>query len=163
VPRQQTSERERMTIHPPEVRVERAEFADAAGFAAIEQAPDTRDYIRPYTTVEHERFLLDPQLVYLRILDGGTPAGFMLLALDQDDRSVEFRRIVVTRRNGGVGQAAIVAMERFCAQELGRERVWLDVFEHNARARHVYEKLGYAPFGETEVGGSRLLLYHKTL
>jgi RimJ/RimL family protein N-acetyltransferase len=46
---------------------------------------------------------------------------------------------------------------------MGRRRIWLDVFEHNARGRHVYEKLGYRRFDSGELDGKPLLLYEKQL
>jgi SAM-dependent methyltransferase len=147
----------------PRVELGRATPEDAAVFATMEAAADTSEYIMGYSLDEHARRLIDPDLLYLRILDEGTLAGFFLLALDADDTSVEFRRIVVTVRGRGIGQAAIARMERFCQAELGRSRIWLDVFEDNHRARHIYEKLGYERFGETKHGDRRLLLYWKSL
>jgi RimJ/RimL family protein N-acetyltransferase len=39
--------------------------------------------------------------------------------------------------------------------ELGAHRLWLDVFEHNARARHVYRSMGFAEEG---VDGSLVVM-----
>src|SRR6266542_3613187 len=47
--------------------------------------------------------------------------------------------------------------------ELSRGRVWLDVFETNKRARHVYEQCGYCTFGSFEHEGKTLLLYEKAV
>ena len=54
-------------------------------------------------------------------------------------------------------------VDQICRSEFGRLRVWLDVFETNLRARHVYEQCGYQRFGESEHEGRRLLLYEKVL
>jgi diamine N-acetyltransferase len=145
------------------VEVQRASLEDAAVFAAMEQAEDTKEYILPYSQGEHLRMMSDPNIIYLRILKNGTLAGFFILALDTDARSVEFRRIVVSAKGRGVGQSAIARMEHYCRTEQGRSRIWLDVFEHNARGRHIYEKLGYEKYGETTHGDRRLLLYEKPL
>jgi RimJ/RimL family protein N-acetyltransferase len=107
--------------------------------------------------------MAEPGIVYLRILARGEPAGFFLLALDPDGRSVEFRRVVVAPERRGIGQAAIRAMETFCRAELGRTRIWLDVFEENDRARHIYRKLGYRLFGHGSFDGRPLLLFEKDL
>jgi len=145
------------------ILLERASVEDAALFAALEQAPDTREFILPYSPSEHVQKMLDPHLMYLRILKDGELAGFFILARDPDASSVEFRRIVVSAKGRGVGQSAISAMERFCREELHRTRIWLDVFEHNIRGRHIYEKLGYKRFGESDHEGGRLWLYEKNL
>jgi RimJ/RimL family protein N-acetyltransferase len=68
-----------------------------------------------------------------------------------------------TKRGRGIGQDAIAQMEHYVTEILGRSRVWLDVFEENERARHIYEKLGYSRFGDATRGDRRLLLYEKRL
>ena len=43
----------------------------------------------------------------------------------------------------GYGSDAIRALLDFGFGELRLERIWLDVYQDNARARHVYERLGF--------------------
>ena len=145
------------------VHVDRAERQDLPAFAAMEQALDARCFIVPYPLATHAATFDDPAIVYLRVCSSGEVVGFFILALEADGSSVEFRRIVVARKNAGIGQPAIAAMEEFCRRELQRERIWLDVFEHNARGRHIYEKLGYRRFDESRLDGNRLLLYEKKI
>ena len=145
------------------IEVTRALSEDVPEFAAMEQSPDTEEYIFPYTQSEHLQKILDANFVYLRILKQGELAGFFILVFDPDGKSIEFRRIVVSAKGHGIGQSAIAAMEKFCRTELGRPRIWLDVLEHNHRGRHIYEKLGYEKYGESDHGGRRLLLYQKQL
>ena len=145
------------------VTVERAPVQDASLFAQLEQAPDTKQFVLPYSETEHARNILNSSFVYLRILDAGELIGFFILVLDSEPNSVEFRRAVVSDKGKGVGQSAITAMEQFCRTQLQRTRVWLDVFEYNNRGRHIYEKLGYERYGESDHEGRRLLLYQKRL
>ena len=145
------------------VSVERAAADDADQFADWEREPSTQQFILPYSANEHRRKMTDPNLVYLRILDDGILAGFFILSLDPDRHSTEFRRVVVPEKNRGIGQAAIAAMEQFCRNRLQRNRLWLDVFEDNYRGRHIYEKLGYKSFGQTDHNGRTLLLYEKRI
>ena len=145
------------------VTVERAPVQDASVFAQLEQAPDTKQFVLPYSETEHARNILNSSFVYLRILDAGELVGFFILVLDSEPNSVEFRRAVVSDKGKGVGQSAITAMEQFCRTQLQRTRVWLDVFEYNNRGRHIYEKLGYERYGESDHEGRRLLLYQKRL
>lgn len=145
------------------VHLERALPEDAPLFAAWEQPPATREYILPYSSDRHTQEMLDPHLVYLRILDDDELAGFLILVLDSDGESVELRRIVVSTQGRGIGQSAMTEMEAFCAKALNRLRVRLDVFEHNPRGRHIYEKLGYEKVGESSHEQGKLLLYQKHL
>jgi diamine N-acetyltransferase len=145
------------------VRVERASTEDAGQFTEWEQASGTKEFILPCTGDEHKQGILDPGLVYLRIVRGDDSIGFLILALDPEPDSIEFRRIVVAEQGQGIGQLAILAMEHFCLRQLHRIRIWLDVFESNRRAQHIYQKLGYSRFGERTHESGMLFLYHKTV
>ncbi|MGB0678234.1 MAG: GNAT family N-acetyltransferase, partial [Polyangiales bacterium] len=43
----------------------------------------------------------------------------------------------------GHGTAALSALKPRVFGEYGAVRLWLDVFAHNPRAKHVYDKLGF--------------------
>ena len=145
------------------VQIERAQRHDLSLFGRMEQEPDTRDFIIPYSVDDHIEKFADPDIVYLRLLSNGEIVGFFILGLDPDGVSVEFRRIVVATKGKGIGQMAIPEMEDFCRRELNQKRIWLDVFTHNDRGRHIYEKLGYCQCGSGAFGGKPLLLYEKWL
>lgn len=145
------------------VRLEKASKADATLFTAMEEPEDTAEFILPCGFEAHARNLENPDLVHLRIIADERVVGYFVLSPDLDGDSVEFRRIVVADKGRGIGQCAIGLMEQYCRDRLGRSRIWLDVFEHNARGRHVYEKLGYSRTGETEYSGVRALVYKKSL
>jgi RimJ/RimL family protein N-acetyltransferase len=73
--------------------------------------------------------------------------------------SAELRRIVVSAPGRGVGTAVVGLVRELCKRDLGRQRVWLEVFESNERALHVYESCGFLRFGSADHEGRRLLLY----
>jgi RimJ/RimL family protein N-acetyltransferase len=50
-------------------------------------------------------------------------------------------------RERGYGTDAIREFLRFLFDTVGLHRVWLSTYEYNARARHVYEKLGFQQEG----------------
>lgn len=143
--------------------MESADESDLATFARMDKEPGTREFIISYELEDHARSFADPAIVYLRILADHRLAGYFILVPEPDRRSVEFRRIVVTSKGRGIGQQAIGAMERYCRDTLQRKRIWLDVFDHNSRGRHIYEKLGYRRFDSRTLEGRPLLLYEKQL
>ena len=145
------------------VEVARAFTEDVSAIVDMERQPDAKDFVHVNSPEEHSQQMADPNIVYLRITQEDALIGFFILALDSDQTSVEFRRIVVSSKGKGLGQKAIKKMEHYCQTELRRSRVWLDVYEHNDRARHVYEKLGYQNTGETDKDETELLLYEKQL
>ena len=137
---------------------------ELSNFMALEQHPDAAEYVTQNSLKEHLTAFFEPDITYLTIEIDDIPAGFLLLALDVDGLSVELKRIVVGTKESGVGQAAMRLLEGYVRDELGRSRIWLDVFTTNPRAIYVYKKLGYSQFGEDVYPDGRpLLLFEKAL
>jgi diamine N-acetyltransferase len=134
---------------------------ELAAICAMEQG-DARHAISPYSLPRHRVEFAKPTIVYKSICRSGELAGFMILALDADGQSVELRRIVVAEPGHGIGGRAVGMAGELCRTGLDRRRVWLDVFETNLRARHLYERCGYRQFGTSELEGRTLLLYERT-
>ena len=145
------------------VTIEKAILDDLSQFAEMEQEAGTSEYIVPFSLSQHQVEFSKPHVNYLRITNDDIIVGFFILALDDDGRSVEFMRIVVSDKGKGIGQAAINQLGEFCRDQLCRSRIWLDVLEDNQRGRHIYEKLGYTQFGKSEFDGKPLALYEKWL
>jgi RimJ/RimL family protein N-acetyltransferase len=122
-----------------------------------------RSFILPYSFDRHQAEFTKPEVVYKSIWRGDQHIGFLILVLDLDAPSVEFRRIVVTEPGCGYGKKVVRMVDEICRDELSRGRVWLDVFETNERARNVYEQCGYRRFGKPEHQGRTLLLYEKAI
>jgi diamine N-acetyltransferase len=119
-------------------------------------------FILSYPLERHHREFARPDTLYNTVYCNGDFVGFVILVLDPDGHSIEFRRIVIAESGKGLGKA-VVHMVSDLARRLGRARAWLDVFENNARARHVYEQCGYRQFGRSTYAGRDLLLYESML
>lgn len=151
-------------MHPGDmIELEPACAEDLPLFMAMEREPDAARFVLADSLDEHLRLLAAPDVLYLRIRHGGIVAGFIILVTEADETSVEFRRIVVSSHHRGIGQAAIEVLHAYCRNELGRSRIWLDVFADNSRARHVYARLGYRQTGHRHVHGSTLLCHERSL
>jgi len=145
------------------IKLREARPDELLSFQQMDQDRDTRDHITRYTLAEHEREFARTDIVYLSICRDSRLVGYFILALGADPASVEFRRIVVSCRGIGIGQAAIPAMEVYCREQLHCRRIWLDVFDSNPRGRHIYQKLGYRLFDTGELEGRKLLYMDKSL
>jgi len=91
--------------------------------------------------------------------------GFVLLAgLTNPHQNMEFRRIVVTAKGKGYGRAAVRAVKHFAFREHNAHRLWLDVKQHNTRARQLYESEAFVFEGvlreclKTETGFDSLVV-----
>ena len=144
------------------IELRESRTAELPAFCIMERDSDTRDHITVNTLGEHQREFARDDIVYLSIYADAQLAGYFILALEPQ-ASVEVRRIVVSDKGAGIGQAAIRAMENYCRETLQCRRIWLDVFESNPRAQHVYAKLGYRQFDTGELDGRKLLLMQKRL
>jgi RimJ/RimL family protein N-acetyltransferase len=122
-----------------------------------------RNFVLPYPLSRHQAEFARPDVVYKSIWRSRQHIGFLILALDSDARSVELRRIVVTEPGRGYGKRVVRMIDDICRDELGKIRVWLDVFETNERAQHVYEQCGYRRFGESVHEENALFLYEKAV
>lgn len=140
-----------------------AQLRDLRQYAQMEAEAQTASFLGDTGLDNHKKWFSQPEILYLSILEGETIVGFFILALEDGGRTIEFRRVVVAAQGHGIGQKAIALMEEHCRKEIGAETIWLDVFDHNNRARHIYEKLGYHYKSSTPREKGMLLVYEKTL
>jgi RimJ/RimL family protein N-acetyltransferase len=130
----------------------------------LDQQEDVQKYIIGISLENHVENYNDPRIIYLTILNENEKiSGYFILAVEDETKSIEFRRIVVDEKERGIGQKAIKKMEIFCKSDLKANRIWLDVFDQNVRGQHIYQKLGYVKFKESDHKGQKLYLYEKQL
>lgn len=130
----------------------------------MERHEETLPYILATSREKHVKQLRDRDFIYKSIVAADDViAGFIILKLDPDGRSVELARIVVERKGLAYGTRAMALVERLSRDQLRRTRIWLDVFESNHRARRVYDKCGYVQFDRTMLEGRPLLLLEKEI
>lgn len=117
-------------------------------------------FVHSWDEATHRENLHNPAYHYLIAEDiEGLTLGYAIL-LDNAPGRVEWRRIIVARRGDGIGKAFMAAVLDYFFTNHKAEVVWLDVYEQNDRARHVYEKLGFEEVGEdlSAVPGQRLVI-----
>jgi diamine N-acetyltransferase len=96
----------------------------------------------------HQQGLTDPDWLYWIIEEQGAPAGHVILrGLKSAHRSVELKRIVISEPGRGLGRIVLEAVLDKVFHEFKAHRLWLDVFEDNGRARHVYRSAGFVEEG----------------
>lgn len=111
----------------------------------IEMNLENLEFILPFTIERHKQVIHNEDEEHLSILDKNSElVGFVILAgITNKNRSIEFKRIVVSKKSKGYGSKAIELIKHRCFEKYNCNRLWLDVFEFNQRAIDVYEKLGF--------------------
>jgi RimJ/RimL family protein N-acetyltransferase len=114
----------------------------------LEQMPENKQFITPYTYKQHLQVINDQNQSHLSIFCDNEFVGFTILSGFQDSpHSIEFRRIVVDAKGKGIGKEVIYKVQKLVFNIEGSHRLWLDVFETNTRARHIYKQLGFLEEG----------------
>jgi len=133
------------------MRLRRADVADLDWLAGLERRDDYGRFIGRWPLDEHRRNLADPDFVYWIAEDEtGAPIGFAILNGAQSaDGEMELFRTAVVDPGRGFGRAMLRDVVTHAFDRFGAQRVKLDVYDDNPRARRVYERLGFRFDGTT--------------
>jgi diamine N-acetyltransferase len=126
-----------------------ASEADIPLIVEIESTPEFRTYIGRWSRDEHASAMRNPDNRYFIVAnDEAEPLGHAILrGLKSEHRNLELKRIVVRPPGRGNGKQALRLLLKKVFDEFGAHRLWLDVFETNLRAQHVYRSFGFRQEG----------------
>jgi diamine N-acetyltransferase len=111
----------------------------------LERMPESRRFVGQWSEERHRATLASPDARYFvsETESGELQAFAILRGLAESSRSIELKRIVVATPERGLGRRILEELMRSAFHEFGAHRLFLDVFEDNARARHLYQSLGF--------------------
>lgn len=127
-------------------------YADADDIAFIIQTQsldDVKEFICAASKDEILASIEDPEHGYLLAINAAKkPVGFAFLRqLNSPQRSIEIHRLAIAERNKGYGSRFLKLITAEAFDTLNANRLWLDVFPENARARKVYQNCGFVEEG----------------
>lgn len=117
----------------------------------MEKQEENLRFITPYDKKRHLEVIVNKDEEHLTAWDKktGKIVGFVILAgLQNPNLSLEFRRIVIQEKRKGIGKQCLQLIKKYCFNNLKFHRLWLDVFEDNARAIHLYRSEGFIEEGK---------------
>jgi diamine N-acetyltransferase len=119
--------------------------ADIPAIVAIERTPFAREFVGQWSEERHRATLTGGDArYYVSETEWGEIQGYVILrGINEDSRAIELKRIVVAVPERGLGRSMLKEVMRIAFRDFGAHRLFLDVFEDNARARHLYESLGF--------------------
>ncbi len=118
---------------------------DIPAILALERTPQAREFVGQWSEARHRATLEggDARYFVSEAERGEVLAYAILRGITEDSRAIELKRIVVAVPERGLGRRILSELIRIAFRELGAHRFFLDVYEDNARARHLYESLGF--------------------
>lgn len=119
--------------------------ADVPQIAVLERLPQACNFVGQWSEERHLQTLASADARYfVSESESGQLQGFAILrGFAEPHRAIELKRIAVATPEHGIGRKMLEALIKMVFEEFAAHRMWLDVFEINARARHVYESLGF--------------------
>lgn len=135
---------------------------DLAALMALERGEDARKYVGQWSAERHRATMTGGDARYLAVdaAEGGLAAYAILRGLAETSRAVELKRLVVARPGRGLGRRILRELMRMAFEELGAHRFFLDVYDDNARARHLYESEGLVLEGTMRDAAERDGVWH---
>lgn len=123
--------------------------ADLPQIVALERLAESQKYVGQWPEERHARTLAGSDARYFvhDLGQGSLGAYAILRGFDEGPGSIELKRLVVSAPGGGLGQRILDELMRIVFEEHGAHRFFLDVFEDNERAQHVYRKAGFVQEG----------------
>jgi len=153
-----------------EIRIRRAEAGDARLIATLatvtffeayfeqDDPPDLANYLAESFSADMiAEELADPETYFFLIHRGRPPVGYAKMRDKEPHASVtsrsaiELERIYAVERvwGSGIGEKLLDHCVGF-ARDLGKDLIWLGVWEENPRAIRFYEKHGFTRVGTLE-------------
>lgn len=148
------------------LKLEQTTHHDLPAIIALENDPENKTFIIPYSPERHLEVIRNSDEAHIKILDSSEKMiGFVIVAgLENLHHNIELRRLVIADKGKGYGKAALALIKQYCFEQHKCHRLWLDVFEDNLRARHLYKGAGFIEEGmmrecfKTENGYRSLVL-----
>ena len=127
------------------IKIVKTLSSDLSTIIGFEKDSSTNKFIKSYHLVQHKEIISCKDKEHLSIFDFQNKLiGFIILSgLFSENKIIEFKRIVLAEKGKGYGKLAISKIKKICFEKYKCNKLWLDVFEFNHRAIHIYKKHGF--------------------
>lgn len=126
------------------------EVSDIDFVIKTESDPYNSQFVIQWTKQRHKEVLSNKDILHLIVEDRSVhkPIGYVILAgLENPNHSIEFMRIVITKKGEGYGREAIKLIKEIAFEKLKAHRLWLDVKVQNRLAQKLYKSEGFKKEG----------------
>ncbi|HEX7727912.1 MAG TPA: GNAT family N-acetyltransferase [Terracidiphilus sp.] len=139
--------------------------ADIPTLIALERLTESQLYVGQWSEERHRATLAgeDARYYVVDAADGSLAAYAILRGLAENSGSIELKRVVVGEPGNGLGRRILTELLRIAFDELRAHRIFLDVYDDNLRAQHLYRSLGFKQEGTMRDAASRNGRWHDLL
>jgi len=121
---------------------------DVPAIMAIERSPGYDMLVGRWEREKHLAEMASPSNAYFALRDGAALIGFaIVLGLDDPNNRAHLKRIAVAEPGRGAGAALLAGLVDHVYTNSETNRLDLDVFVGNERAKRAYEKAGFTADG----------------
>lgn len=130
---------------------------DISAIVALERLPASAQFVGQWSEDRHRATLLSPDARYYvseaeprkaeQAGAGDLRAYAILRGLSETSGSIELKRLVVHPPGEGLGRPILAELIRIAFEEFHAHRLFLDVFDDNPRALHLYRSFGFVEEG----------------
>jgi hypothetical protein len=146
------------------IELREAEITELGTIYNIAIEEHARLFLNSKSMNDHKREFSDMSMTHLSIVDASnTILGYFILVKSDKKYSVQLKRILISKDKFGIGQYALIKLEEYCNSIMSIKHIWLDVYDDNYKAIHIYKKLGYRLFNSEIEGDRKILHYDKSL
>jgi len=124
--------------------------ADIPEVMSIERLPGYDAVVGRFDAEEHAAQFASPDARYFGLRDGSRLLGFVIMQ-EIREPTVLLRRIAVGEPERGIGTRLVRGVMDWTFETTHAQALKLDVHVGNPRARHVYEREGFAQYDEDEI------------
>ena len=161
-------------IYGKQTRLRRIERQDIPTFVRWFSDPEVREFLvinRPISTAEEEKWFErkleeeGSEIFAIETTDGTHIGNIELFSVDERNRHAELGVVIGEKAywGQGYGSDAICTLLRFGFEEMNLHRIYLRVYEDNARGIRAYEKCGFCQEGRLREANFRQGRYHDEL
>lgn len=129
------------------MRLRDAKIADIPFIMACERRPGYERFVGRWEEERHRSEIAAGAYRYCIADDGNARGFFITYHSELWPSSLYLKRAAMYDTDRGHGRAALTGLNDWVFANTETHRFWLDVAEDNARARHLYESLGFVVEG----------------
>jgi diamine N-acetyltransferase len=122
---------------------------DIPAIVNLERLPESSRFVGQWSEERHRATLAGPDARYFVVeSETGELCAFAILrGLAETSGSIELKRLVVHPPGRGLGRQILAELIRMAFEKFRAHRLFLDVFDDNPRAHHLYHNLGFVDEG----------------